>query len=41
VLDLMHAFVEASDSNRHIEILSQAARPAALPVGLPPGQLDP
>jgi predicted dehydrogenase len=41
VLELMHAFVEASVTDRHVLISSQVDRPAALPVGLPPGQLDP
>jgi predicted dehydrogenase len=41
VLDLMHAFADASESNEHQTIQSRAPRPAPLPVGLPPGQLDP
>jgi predicted dehydrogenase len=41
VLDLMHAFVEASDSDRHIILDSQVSRPAPLPVDLPAAQLDP
>lgn len=34
VLDLMHAFHDASRENRHIQIESTCARPAALPLGL-------
>jgi hypothetical protein len=41
VLDLMHAVVEASASGCHIMLNSGVPRPAPLPVGLPPGQLDP
>ncbi len=41
VLDLMHSFVEASESDRHVMLDSGVARPAPLPVGLPAGQLDP
>jgi predicted dehydrogenase len=41
VLDLMHAFHEASSQGRHLELGSTCARPAPLPVGLQPGQLDP
>lgn len=40
VLDAMHAFEEASTTGRHIELTSQCAQPASLPVGLLPGQLD-
>jgi predicted dehydrogenase len=40
VLDLMHAFDEASAENRHIPIESQCERPAPLPIGLLPGLLD-
>jgi hypothetical protein len=40
VLDVMHAFDDASQSGRHIEIASACAQPAALPVGLAAGQLD-
>ncbi len=40
VLDAMHAFEEASQSGRHIELTSQIERPAAIPAGLPLGQLD-
>ena len=41
VLDLMHSFVEASESDRHVMLDSGVARPAPLPVGLPAGRLDP
>jgi predicted dehydrogenase len=40
VLELMHAFDEASKSGRYIETQSPCERPAALPVGLLPGTLD-
>lgn len=40
VLDIMHAFQEASDLGSHIEITSGCERPAPLPVGLLPGVLD-
>jgi predicted dehydrogenase len=34
VLDLMHAFHDASQEGRHIEVSSTCARPAPLPLGL-------
>ena len=40
VLDIMHAFHDASREGRHIELESTCSRPAALPVGLAHGQLD-
>ena len=40
VLDVMHAFEDASQGNRHIAIKSHCARPAALPLGLSRGKLD-
>jgi predicted dehydrogenase len=40
VLELMHAFHEASDSGAHVDIQSQVDRPTALPTGLLPGTLD-
>ncbi len=40
VLDLMHAFHDASREGRHIELQSTCARPAPLPLGLRPGTLD-
>jgi predicted dehydrogenase len=40
VLDVMHAFDDASQTGRHIEIESSCARPAALPLGLIPGEPD-
>jgi hypothetical protein len=40
ILDLMHAFHDASRQDRHITIESSCQRPAALPVGLAPGTLD-
>lgn len=41
VLDLMHAFHEASSQGQHIEMTSTCTRPAALPAGLAPFILDP
>lgn len=40
VLDIMHAFHDASEQGKHIMVESTCQRPAALPVGLNPGQLD-
>ncbi len=40
VLDLMHAFVDASRLERHILVESTCAQPAPLPVNLPAGELD-
>jgi predicted dehydrogenase len=40
VLDLMHAFHDASREGRHVMLSSQCAQPAALPVGLAAGVLD-
>lgn len=40
VLDIMHAFHEASEKGVHIELESTCSRPAALPMGLMPGRLD-
>lgn len=40
VLDLMHAFHDASLENRHIAMSSSCSRPAALPPDLPPNVLD-
>lgn len=40
VLDLMHAFHDASRENRHIFPETQAAQPEPLPVDLPAGTLD-
>lgn len=40
VLDVMLAFAESSEKNRHIEIKSSCGRPDALPLNLPKGQLD-
>ncbi|HEX6972068.1 MAG TPA: Gfo/Idh/MocA family oxidoreductase [Limnochordia bacterium] len=41
VLDVMHAFHDASREGRHITLESSCERPAPLPVGLPEGRLDP
>ena len=40
VLDVMLAFQDASESERHVEIESACERPAPLPLGLRPGELD-
>ena len=40
VLDVMEAFEESSHTVRHVEIQSQCERPAPLPPGLAPGELD-
>ncbi len=40
VLDLMHAFGDASDSGKHVMIESTCQQPAPLPVGLALGELD-
>ncbi len=40
VLDVMSAFQESSDSDRHVYLQSQVERPAPLPMGLTPGTLD-
>lgn len=40
VLDVMHAIHEAAAGGRHVELTTTCERPAALPLGLPPGELD-
>lgn len=40
VLDLMHAFHDASAKGKHVEVKSACERPAALPAGLAKGALD-
>lgn len=40
VLDIMHAFHDASAQGRHVELESGTARPAPLPLGLLPYELD-
>ncbi len=40
VLDIMHAFQDASDQGKHIELESTCERPAPLPTGLLNGMLD-
>ena len=40
VLDIMHAFHDASEQGRHINLTSGKGRPAALPTGLKDGTLD-
>jgi predicted dehydrogenase len=40
VLDIMHAFEDASNSNQQVLVQSTCARPLALPVDLPQAQLD-
>jgi predicted dehydrogenase len=40
VLDAMHAFHDASEQGRHIELASTCERPQAMPMGLRDGELD-
>jgi len=40
VLDVMHAFHDASAGGKHVEVQSTCHRPAPLPMGLLPGTLD-
>ncbi len=40
VLDVMHAFHDASEKGRHVLVKSSCARPAAVPPGLAKGVLD-
>ena len=40
VLDVMHAFHDASREERHIDLASTVERPAPLPTGLAPFELD-
>ena len=40
VLDIMHAFHDASEAGRHVELTSTCQRPAPLPMKLLPGTLD-
>jgi predicted dehydrogenase len=40
VLEVMHAFEDASQTGRHMDIESSCVQPAALPLGLMPGRLD-
>ncbi|MBI4556839.1 MAG: Gfo/Idh/MocA family oxidoreductase [Candidatus Hydrogenedentes bacterium] len=40
VLDIMHAFHDASNTNRHIKLKSKCKRPAPLPLNLREGELD-
>ncbi|MFP4204072.1 MAG: Gfo/Idh/MocA family protein [Opitutales bacterium] len=40
ILEVMHAFDEASQSGKHVTIQSKPKRPAPLPLGLDPGKLD-
>ena len=39
VLDIMQAFHEASEQGTHVDLTSTCERPAALPIGLEPGQI--
>ena len=41
VLDVMQAFLDASEAGRHVELESTCERPAPLPADLEPGTLDP
>ena len=40
VLDLIHAFHDASKTEQHVHVESTTTRPAPLPLGLLPGRLD-
>lgn len=40
VLDIMHAFHDASNKGRHVELKTTCQRPAAMPTGLANGTLD-
>jgi predicted dehydrogenase len=40
VLDIMHAFHDASREGKHVELASTCPRPAPLPLGLREGELD-
>lgn len=40
VLDLMHAFHDASDTGRYVKMASTCERPASLPMNLAPNALD-
>ncbi len=40
ILEVMHAFEDASQTGRHVDIESSCVQPAALPLGLMPGRLD-
>jgi predicted dehydrogenase len=40
VLDVMHAFHDASSEGRHINLASTCARPSAMPTGLADGEVD-
>lgn len=40
VVDIMQAFADSSDGAHHVQLTTTAARPAALPTGLPAGVLD-
>ena len=41
VLDIMHAFQDATEQSQHISIQSTVERPSPLPLNLSDGQLDP
>lgn len=41
VLDLMHAFHDASDQGCHVKVESTVSQPAAMPADLAPGDIDP
>ena len=40
VLDLMHAFHDASDSGKRVKVASTCEKPAAMPADLKPGTID-
>ena len=41
VLEIMHAFEKSSTTNKHVTLKSKPPQPAALPLGLVHGRLDP
>lgn len=40
VLDIMHAFHDASNSGKHVELTSTCSKPAPFPLGLTKDDLD-
>ena len=40
VLDVMHSIHDAASAGQHVDLASTCTRPAALPLGLRPGQVD-
>jgi hypothetical protein len=40
VLDIMHSIIDASETERHVEMNSTMSRPEPLPLGLLPGRVE-